>query len=136
MSEQKHSKEPLRVVYDHGYIDILGADDSFVAETFGSDLRPTKELADDNARRIVACVNACEGIPIESLEAFNDWSKAGVASAKTYRDQRDELLAALKGITEMYVRLINSGDCGNWDPEEDKEVIASRAAIAKAEGKV
>jgi hypothetical protein len=45
-----------------------------------------------------------------------------------------ELLDALKAMLKMYCELVNSGDCGDWSPEEDEEVIAARAAIAKAEG--
>lgn len=44
-----------------------------------------------------------------------------------------DLLEALKGMTEHYAALVNSGDCGSWDPETEAEVIAARAAIAKAE---
>lgn len=43
-----------------------------------------------------------------------------------------EMLAALKAITERYVDLAGSGDCGFWNPEEEPEVQAARAAIAKA----
>lgn len=46
-----------------------------------------------------------------------------------------ELLAALRLFVDQYTRLINSGDCGNWNPETDEEVITARAAIAKAEGR-
>lgn len=45
-----------------------------------------------------------------------------------------DLLEALRGMIEMYVPFINSGDAGNWDPETEPEVIAARAAIAKATG--
>lgn len=44
-----------------------------------------------------------------------------------------DLLAALTHMTERYVSLANSGDCGNWNPEREADVIAARAAIAKAE---
>lgn len=44
------------------------------------------------------------------------------------------LLVALQSLTERYTRLVNCGDCGNWDPETEPEVIAARAAIAKAGG--
>ena len=47
-----------------------------------------------------------------------------------------ELLDSLSKLVEMYVGLVKSGDCGNWDPETDAEVINARAAIAKAEGKL
>ena len=46
----------------------------------------------------------------------------------------NELYEALEDFIEMYVRMINSGDCGNWNPEEDTEVITARAALAKARG--
>lgn len=36
---------------------------------------------------------------------------------------------ALQNLLYSYLRLANSGDCGNWDPEEEKEVIAARAAL-------
>ena len=45
-----------------------------------------------------------------------------------------ELLDALKRLLERYADLANSGDCGNWNCEEEPQVIAARAAIAKAEG--
>jgi hypothetical protein len=49
------------------------------------------------------------------------------------RGQRDELLNASKEFLDRYVTLINSGDCGNWNPETEDVVIAMRAAIAKVE---
>jgi len=45
-----------------------------------------------------------------------------------------ELLDALQSLLDMYVDFINSGDAGNWNPEEEKEVIKARAAISKATG--
>lgn len=52
----------------------------------------------DNARRIVACVNACAGICTEALE---DFAKTDRFDGPTYDDltqQRDELLAALESL--------------------------------------
>lgn len=69
--------------------------------------------------------------------------KAPIGHAKRMREaQKQErirkaahaLLDALEEFTEMYCQMINSGDCGNWDPESDKEVIKARAAIAAARG--
>ena len=50
----------------------------------------------ENARRIVACVNACAGIDTELLEiiADNDKTLAGVIA--NVEKQRDELLAELE----------------------------------------
>lgn len=44
----------------------------------------------------------------------------------------DDLLAALAVLLDRYTSLVNCGDCGNWDPEEETAVIVARAAIAKA----
>jgi hypothetical protein len=51
-----------------------------------------------NARRIIACVNACSGMTTEGLETFNvnkEMRELAEERAK-YKRQRDELLAALK----------------------------------------
>ncbi|MBW3095668.1 hypothetical protein [Pseudohoeflea coraliihabitans] len=45
-----------------------------------------------------------------------------------------DLLEALEGLLAKYTELVSSGDCGSWDPEKESEVIAARAAIAKAKG--
>lgn len=45
-----------------------------------------------------------------------------------------ELMAALTGMIDMYVELVESGDAGFWNAEEVHEVIAAHAAIAKATG--
>ena len=36
---------------------------------------------------------------------------------------------ALEAFVDMYVGTVNSGDCGNWDPETDKEVILVRKVL-------
>ncbi len=41
------------------------------------------------------------------------------------RRERD----ALQGILDRYVSLVNCGDCGNWDPEEEAMVKAARAVL-------
>lgn len=42
-----------------------------------------------------------------------------------------DLLAALKMMTDKYVELANSGDCGFWDVSKDEDVIKARAVLAK-----
>jgi hypothetical protein len=41
---------------------------------------------------------------------------------------------ALEILLERYVGLVNCGDCGNWNPEQEEEVISARAVLAKARG--
>lgn len=45
-----------------------------------------------------------------------------------------ELVTTLEAMADYYVQLVNTGDAGQWNPEEDDVVIKSRAAIAKAKG--
>lgn len=56
------------------------------------------------ARRIVACVNACEGIDTESLEADgygDNWAE--IAQHRVdLMDQRDELLAAFEKMHSVF----------------------------------
>lgn len=42
---------------------------------------------------------------------------------------REELAKPLEALLKRYVGLISSGDCGFWNPEEEKEVIAARAVL-------
>ena len=45
------------------------------------------------------------------------------------------LQSALQGMVDMYVELVNSGDCGNWNPEDVAEVLAARNALAQSRRK-
>jgi hypothetical protein len=45
-----------------------------------------------------------------------------------------DLLQHLEAMVAHYVQLAGSGDCGLWDPENEVEVTAARAAIARATG--
>jgi hypothetical protein len=45
-----------------------------------------------------------------------------------------DMYAALDELTNTYIQLIDSGDCGNWNPREDEEIINSLAALKKARG--
>ena len=72
---------------------LVESDDAtIIARLSGGDGTNNFSRAAANARRIVACVNACEGIETEELNEYC------AVSAKEYQDlerQRDELLAAL-----------------------------------------
>ena len=53
-----------------------------------------------NARRIVACVNACVWIPTEQLEAIGQLTETGFSlqGLANLKQQRDELLAAVLAV--------------------------------------
>ncbi len=53
-----------------------------------------------NAARIVACVNACAGIPTDDLQASRNAFDAMPATIRLLQQQRDELLAALQALVE------------------------------------
>ena len=48
---------------------------------------------------------------------------------ETHLKAMEEQRKALSDLLEMYVDMVNSGDCGNWDTEKEKEVIAARKAL-------
>lgn len=85
MTIKDHCKEPWRigrpgcVVSDDRVPEISGAD---AVEHYGGHLI-CESVAERNARRIVACVNACEGIGTEYLEHF------GGASFNAFKQQKE-----------------------------------------------
>jgi hypothetical protein len=112
-----------------------------VAIDFGENNPGMREA---NARRLVACWNACEGVPTEVLEAQQagglPWS---VADQIEQRVQRDELLAALKqALPFMEAESVISGygyfrpsnpNNFNPDPESCTEAeIANHKAACEA----
>lgn len=44
-----------------------------------------------------------------------------------------DLAGALEAITDRYVALVSSGDCGFWDAEEEAAVKESRSVLARRE---
>ena len=97
-------------------------------------------LSDMKARRLVACWNACDGVPTELLEAYP-------APFSQLRAQRDDMLAALIVAREFISTDRNAlADC-SIDPEGrmsdddaaavadyDKALLQIDAAIQKATG--
>lgn len=86
----------------------------------------------ENARRLVACWNACEGIETDDIEAHsvNIIHKLHDDAAKRVLSERDELLAALK-------ELAHTLDSEHLLHDDQRAAFAqARAAIAKAGGAV
>lgn len=101
MSENKHTPEPWRVELVNHALGDTGDYEGVVEIRAGDAKRPMIEIwsdsdeAEANARRIVACVNALEGLNDYALSG--GWSFRGIeAYAKGLEKQRDELLAALE----------------------------------------
>lgn len=106
-NETKHTKEPWCIGPDGGLWSERGP--------LSTDSDPA------NARRIVACVNACAGISTEVLETAQDCEMhAALIRLRTYKAQRDELAEALR---------IIAGPENN--PTFSDAANVARAALAK-----
>jgi hypothetical protein len=90
----------------------------------GNDEQHGCALSEANARRIVACVNACAGIPTEQLEIEPYIGSVSYKMRMQAEKQRDELLSALEELANGYA--------GNgWDVGLVPRIEKARAAIAK-----
>ena len=127
----KHTPEPWNIYFN--------SQDDFVIRKMFADGQESHVVARchsgaANARRIVACVNACEGFSIEELEGANLFKDSieSDAEIRELKKQRDELLEALKqmvSIVEIHSRSTKNNFA--W-----AEMDEARAAIAKAGGAV
>lgn len=120
----EHTKEPWKIKHGHNSdypMQIVGHDESSIT-TFDSFAKPKSKTTQANARRIVACVNACAEMPQEDLEEL---AKVGVIELIVYADdmsqQRDELLAVLEA-------MLQEVDDYHWTTK------AARAVIQKVRG--
>ena len=92
-----------------------------------------KEQEEDNARRIVACVNALEHISTEDLESGR-MQNLGVRLADSEK-QRDELIRAIEcAFREGFSASSTYNDILVNDVNEEWEKSEARAAILKATG--
>lgn len=94
-----------------------------------------------NARRLVACWNACDGISTDVLESLPDGLLAGTIPYHELKAQRADLLAALKETWEVLdaaglINLTNGVQLGQtvWYVKAFDAKTRSIAAIEKAEG--
>jgi len=133
MSE--HTKEPWSYELDTGsYLRIYSETNPGIVDGCGCCGSPNCDDAD--ARRIVACINACAGFDTELLENILMLGDTLKRRFKTLSDseselqkQRDELLAALELIIERF------GHCQN-DYAFSKRIALDKArtAIAAVKG--
>lgn len=94
---------------------------------------------DEDARRIVACVNVCAGIPTDVLEAMPSGPASLLPMYAQIEQQRDKLLAALEAIADGSARTTPRNEkCAHGQYsflhcEQCLEDFA-RAAIAEVKG--
>ena len=128
MSETKHTPEPWKVNQD-------GCGDLFISGSNAEHVTDCGGVDDDtfiaNARRIVACVNACKGLSTERLESpgynindefryialnYTDRQRAEVAILKAEAD-RDALLKPLIKYAACIV------ECNAPDEDAGEDII-------------
>lgn len=152
---EEHSKTPWRIepATKKDNWRIIAANNQVVSTFSGN-------MDMDNARRIVACVNACAGMPQDDVEEL---AKFGVMELTVYADdmrqQRDklqqqlateraslfaesqrkqqleqqvaELVGVLVGMVNMWK---TTCDAMGWEPDHLAEYDAARAVIQKVRG--
>lgn len=99
----EHTKELWRIRES-----LSGADYTHVTSEGFDNVAVFRKPAD--ARRAVACVNACAGISTENLEANKPLIWLALQYNETIR-QRDELLAALQATRGQWIHSINANQC-------------------------
>ena len=134
-----HTPEPWRVGRAGSVVSdtpVPGMGGSDAVEYYGGHLIG-ESIIEANARRIVACVNACRGLGTDELEQH------GLVSLLA--TQRDELLAALQRLisSDPHVEMFPTSEleiCANNEAlpptlrEQAASVIQARAVIAMVKG--
>lgn len=123
-----HTKEPWRITQlDRVIADCMGKvnDDYFIADCFGPDAKA-------NARRIVACVNACSLIPTEWLEE----NGAYAIPSPSFRDlikERDQLRELCGELLESLKEYMGSVELINTAMKDGINVHGAISGLAGAE---
>lgn len=132
MSDIKHTPEPWRVELKNVPIADTGDYDGVVQIFAGDAKQPIIEIwdesdeAEENARRIVACVNSCAGIPTDLLEVIQDFEKAGVQTINSVMLQRDAAWEEIRAIRNAI-----KADPQEATSDEVERVVAQRAKLEK-----
>lgn len=92
-----NTPEPWSIDGGIVYFSIIGADGNLIADTGLSSCQGDMALGEINARRIVACVNACRGVDNNQLMVTS--VSGAILMLREAEQQRDELLEALNKIT-------------------------------------
>jgi len=117
MSEQKHTQEPWQIEQseDSDYLRIGRIDERGIMPFVICSLHD-----EANARRIVACVNACAGAEESTLSVINAmgglgefWKDVGEANTQLMgiKQQRDELLNMLKRTQDSLSHISLHSEC-------------------------
>jgi len=127
-NESKHTPEPWKVELTDDPEDgsdayAVDCEDHSIALM---DAPGGLALNEANARRIVACVNACEGIGTDTLERERSYVR-GHKERERLAEENAKLREALKWTTHICDELLRDGD------HEERAHIAEAYAALKAQ---
>ncbi|OBU84413.1 hypothetical protein [Chromobacterium subtsugae] len=128
--EERHSdgavitdENGFKVVEANSMAVLLDWDTKLGIGHWADDPRASMELTEEqqaaNARRIVACVNACAGLP----DALVSHGLVPASRHSTVAQQRDQLLAALEAVCDSFQHV-------PLGPGALQDLFRARAAIA------
>jgi hypothetical protein len=138
MSETQHTPGPWRAGSQHPVLGDVQVTGIFTDEEFGDliascDTSPCNPQAEANARRIVACVNACDELPTDMLEQVGKLVTGSMLRYADLRQQRDELLAGLEMVMPALEAMRKQWPRSEHDDSIDV-VDFARTVLAKAKG--
>lgn len=119
----KHTAEPWSQETPHDHLVIDGA--GYLAADCA---RP------EDARRIVACVNACEGISTEQLDSWASMGRPILQSLKELKDEADREAEQCDALFDALLTAIDHIDMAELDVSHCKDAARIRDAVAKATG--
>lgn len=144
---KQHNNEPWRAVEvtedEDQLIKIRASNGANIARLWiDVDDKHFSDEQRENARRIVACVNACRGLPTDELEQKGLVAAVGTQLLEADQ-QSDELLEALELMVAIHDE--PSGFSGKYgkalddaiqaqEEKIDERLLMARTAIAKAKG--
>lgn len=154
MSELSYTKEPWSTEYRQsvcGYSqEIFDADGQVIATAAWYIVQVSPETIttnrEQNARRIVACVNACAGLDtalLENITMLGDTLKDRIDVLRNEANQRDQLLAALEkyeaAFNSLFVQCCSNPIRNAWGEEVNLSLLneahhAAGTAIAAVKG--
>lgn len=124
----KHSLEPWKLSTDmDGRVNIFMNDGREVTLCHS-------HLRHEDARRIVACVNACAGISTEQLDSWASMGRPILQSLKELKDEADREAEQRDALLEALLTAIDHIDMAELDVSHCKDAARIRDAVAKATG--
>ena len=109
-------------------------DGTYISDATGMCIDPNVMGGEEVASRIVACVNACAGLPQDALDG--GWTALGMSKyAKSVESQRDELLELVKQSYRKqnaeYLELLSKYAGTRF--EHDPAIVRAKGWVKKAD---